>query len=189
MSDDLYHKKITEGLKRLSAMYGPEAIIPANVTKVDSNEFTFDCITDDDIIIPEVLYKSVSGGNIDVVMQPAVGSRIYIGRVGNSDEWILIKCGVIDAFMLKINDTMIKATSAGLEFNNGTLGGLVKRDGLKNRLNAIEDDINKLKQFMLSWTPTPGDGGAALKLLISNWGVDKLKKTVNSDIENLKVKQ
>jgi len=189
MGDDLYDKKIMEGLKKLAASYGPEAIIPVNVVAVDENEFTCDCITDDDITVPGVLFKSVSGGEIDLVIQPAVGSRCYIGRVSDSDEWIMIKAGEISSIRIKIGTTRLNLSADGIVMNEGTLGGMVKRDGVRTQLNKLENELNTLKKILLSWVPVAGDGGGALKVKVQSWAGSNLKKTQNDDIENTQVKQ
>ena len=189
MDDDLYHKKLTEGLKQLAASDGPEAIIPVMVITVDADQFTCDCVTDDDIEIPGVLYKNINGGEIDVVMQPAQNSRIYIGMVSGSDEWIMIKPGAVDMVHILIGDTELKLTASGIEMNGGDLGGLVKRDGVRQQLNKLENDLNTLKKLFLSWIPVPSDGGAALKANVGNWALQNLRPTQNNDIENINVKQ
>ena len=57
------------------------------------------------------------------------------------------------------------------------------------RLNKIEQDINNLKQAFTSWTPTPQDGGAALKTVVASWSGSKLTETKVEDIESETIKQ
>ena len=45
----------------------------------------------------------------------------------------------------------------------GQLGGLVKVEELVKKLNAVEKDLNSLKQVFTTWVTVPQDGGAALK--------------------------
>lgn len=187
--EDLYHAKITTALKKLASTYGPEAIIAANVSSVNEQDFTCDCVTDDDMEVPGVLYKSVSGGEVDVVLQPSINSRCYIGRISDSDEWIMIKTGSIDKIYIKVGTTLLSITDDGIILNGGELGGLVKRDGIKSQMNKLENELNDLKKILLSWVPVAGDGGSALKVKINSWAGKQVKKTQNDDIENSKIKQ
>ena len=189
MSDDLYHKKITEGLKRLAGRFGPEAIIPVNVVSVDTLAFTCECETDDEIVIPGVLYKTVEGGAVDIVFQPAANSRIYIGRVSDSDQWVMIKPGAVDLVQFKCGDTEFKMDATGISLNGGENGGMPKTAGLKGQMNKVEDELINFKKLLLQWTPVPNDGGASLKLLIGNWAASTVKKSQAVDFENNKVKQ
>lgn len=76
-----------------------------------------------------------------------------------------------------------------LELNGGDNGGLVKIEKLTERLNKIEQDINKLKTvFSTTWTVTPQDGGAALRTAASTWAGALLQETQVSDMEDDKVK-
>lgn len=71
----------------------------------------------------------------------------------------------------------------------GGLGGLVKVEELVKRLNAVEEDLNNLKQVFQGWTPVSQDGGATLKTAAMTWMGQQLTETQKSDIENEKVKQ
>ena len=66
---------------------------------------------------------------------------------------------------------------------------MVKVGELTERLNLIEKDINSLKQKLSGWTPTPNDGGAALKTALSSYFSESLQETQVTDIENERVKQ
>lgn len=75
-----------------------------------------------------------------------------------------------------------------ITLNDGTYGGLVKVVDLVTKLNNIENDINKLKQAFLAWTPVPNDGGAALKTsLNATYPSTALTLTNRNDIENTKI--
>lgn len=57
------------------------------------------------------------------------------------------------------------------------------------RLNKIEQDLNKIKQAFTSWVPKPQDGGSALKTAASSWAGSKLEETKVEDIESETIKQ
>lgn len=66
-------------------------------------------------------------------------------------------------------------------------GGLVKVQDLVSKLNNLESDLNSLKTVFSTWTPAPGDGGAALKLAAATWYAQQLTPTQVTDLENKKV--
>ena len=76
-----------------------------------------------------------------------------------------------------------------IEFNGGTLGSQVKIEALKNKLNALEQDINSLKTAIAGWTAVPNDGGAALKVALSSYYSNQLTVTQLADLANNKIKQ
>ena len=87
------------------------------------------------------------------------------------------------------NGMNAKLTKDGITLNGGQFGGIVKIAELTQKLNAIEDDINALKNVFTSWAPVAQDGGAALKTAVcAAWADNQLTPTQKSDIENEKVK-
>jgi len=187
--EDLYEHKIREGLKDLASNYGPDAIIPVTVTSVDTVNYMCDCTADDGLDIPQVLYKNFSDGNVDLIMQPAVNSRIWVGRINNTEEWIMLKPGKMDYVAIKSGAALFELTSGIIKMNGGDNGGLVLKEGLIEKLNTIESSLNTLKTLMQDWIPAPGDGGAALKTLITTWAGTALTETVAADIENTNILQ
>lgn len=71
--------------------------------------------------------------------------------------------------------------------NGNEHGGLVKSDDVTEKLNAIEQDINMLKQLFTGWSPVSMDGGAALKVATAVWAADQLVPTVSQDLQNKSV--
>ena len=73
--------------------------------------------------------------------------------------------------------------------NGGENEGLVKVKELTDKLNAIIDDINLLKNvFKTGWTPMIYDGGASLKAAASGWYGKDLATISKEDIENPEIK-
>lgn len=108
-----------------------------------------------------------------------------------------------DGLELKITDTEATIKSSDMElkvkdgevlFNGGANGGLIKIQDLVDRLNAVEADINILKDAISNWTPVSQDGGASLQVKLGalptgvGWTNSPLTETQISDIENDKVK-
>lgn len=90
---------------------------------------------------------------------------------------------------LKVKDTRLQMNKDGIVLNGGQLEGLPVLAKVVDRLNLIEKDINKAKLAFTSWTPTPQDGGAALKGSAASWFGQQLQSTTKNDIKNDKVKQ
>ncbi len=77
----------------------------------------------------------------------------------------------------------VVGTSRGrLVLNGGELGAMVSIGPLVDAINAIKKDLNDLKTAFKGWTPTPQDGGAALKSATSQWAADTLSSTATDDL-------
>ena len=187
---DFQEQKIAEGLRKIAQQYGGGGLLQgATVKTVHADKFTCDVETDNEDELPGVLYKSVSGGNVDVIFQPAVDSKVFIMQIADSDEWVVLKFGTIDKVFIKVGDSSLLITTDSIEMNGGSLGGMVKLEALVSVINAIKADLNNLKTAFNSWTPVPSDGGAALKTIAATWTSSHISNTTNSDLENTKVKQ
>lgn len=187
---DNTEKKIAEGLRQIAKKYGGGGICQgATVKTIDDTTFTCSVETDDEYEMPGILYKSISGGEIDVVFQPSINSRVFILQIDDSDEWMIVKFGAIDKVKIKIGETTFNMDGNLIELNGGQLGGMVKVEGLVSKLNAIESDLNSLKTVFNSWIVAPLDGGAALKTAATTWSTQNITVTERNELENIKVKQ
>ncbi len=75
-----------------------------------------------------------------------------------------------------------------ISFLGGAFGGLIKINELVKKVNAIEQDLNDLKQAFTSWVVVPTDGGSALKAVTSTWASATITETQRGDLENTKIK-
>ena len=129
---------------------------------------------------------------VGVVQIPREGSFVAVGFVQDGAAGMVLLCDDIEEAQVVVKDTdtaSIVVNEDGIVMNGGGLHGLVKVESMTQRLNLIEDDINKLKQSFMSWTPVPQDGGAALKGGVAAWAGKQLAKTKVKDTENERVKQ
>lgn len=120
---------------------------------------------------------------------PAEGALI-----GNAESGVMVvpKDGSVVAVVWVSKTTAVVVMVAEVEeirLMGGQLGGLVKVEELVKKLNAVEKDLNSLKQVFQGWVPVSQDGGAALKAAAATWAGRRLTETQKSDIENEKVKQ
>lgn len=181
-------EQIKEQIQIFSEKHGPAALIPATVTAINDDD-TIVATTSDNVMIDDVRLKSVIKTGTKFTVTPAMNSNILIGRIENSEEFIVVSVDEVKEVRVEINETSIVADENGIVMNGGNLHGLVTRDGVKQQLNKIEQDITNLKEAMTAWVPVANDGGAALKSVTASWASSTLVQTVNNDVENTKVKQ
>lgn len=180
--------QIAELIRRLSG--DKDALLKlCTVTSVDRATRTVDCEPlDESAPILGVSLQGDQEGDNGFLLLPKVGSYVIVGLVDGQDTGAVLLTDELDALEVKIGDQSLTITAEGIIFNGGELGGLVNVEGLTSRLNAIEADINDLKQALTSWIPISGDGGGALKGSISPWAGKRLKQTKRGDYEDSKVK-
>jgi len=182
------YEDIKESLQSIAAKFGPAALIPATVTTLNADD-TIAVELSDGVTIDDVRLKSVVKAGTKFIITPALNSNILIGRIENSNEFVMISADEIKQVDIEIGSMKIFIDTNGIVFNGGVLHGLVTRDGVKQQLNKIEQDITNLKNAFNAWIPVANDGGAALKLSTTTWRSTALNSTMNTDIENTKVKQ
>lgn len=186
-------QKIIEGIRQLT--HKPYELVSGTVVpgSVDADEYTCSIrlthMDDTDTPLANVMLSAVTENGNGVIRIPADGSNVIIGSVGGRGQYFLVHCSNLAKVLVTIGDTTCQVDGDGVVFNRGSNGGLPVTAGVVQRLNAIEDDINKLKMAFSNWVVTPNDGGAKLKLSAAAWTAGSLTQTQNSDIENTKIKQ
>ncbi len=133
--------------------------------------------------------QACQGSGHGMVLYPKVGSYVLVGLLGGMDAGLVLLTDEVEELEVKIGKRVLQVTADGFAFNGGELGGLIKIEGLTERLNIIENDVNDLKRAASSWVPVPNDGGAALKTSISGWAGNPLERSKRSDYENELIKQ
>ncbi len=182
--------EIREAFLRLAATVGPKPTLQGVVVSVDETEMTAAIQDSDGNDLPPVRLRNVLDGKESTTIYPKVGTWVIAVRIEHDDEWILIAAGEIYKWRLYINeDINIEVGAAGVVFNGGALGGMVKIGDLISKLNAVEQQLNSLKTVFTTWVPVPSDGGAALKTAVASWAGNNITLTVAGDLENNNVKQ
>lgn len=160
------------------------------VTAVDAAARTVDCEPlDESAPLLGVNLQANQGLTSGMVLIPKVGSYVIVALMNDGVNGCVIATEEVERMELVIGETRMEVTEDGIVLNGGELGGLVKVEALTSRINNIETDLNTLKGVFANWAPTPQDGGAALKGVISSWASETLVLTERSDYENEKVKQ
>lgn len=133
-------------------------------------------------VADDLPYYDVQLGLGAVMIKPAVKSNVLIGIIeGDEAAAFLLAAAEIEKIELR--------TSGEIEVDGGNNGGLVLSVALTEKLNALEEDINKLKTAVSGWTPVVQDGGGALKTALGSWAGEQLTKTARDDLENNKIRQ
>lgn len=146
--------------------------------KIDWEEKTMDAMG----IADELEYYNIQLGTGSIFMKPKPDTICLIGILEGQEAagFLLSAC--------ELEEITVDAETL-INLNAGELGGLVIVGELVKKLNAMEKDLNKLKQVFFGWTPAPNDGGAALKGALASYMSASITETQEKDISNEKIKQ
>lgn len=129
----------------------------------------------------EYLDVSLGYGFMDV--KPKKGAVCLIGIIEGQE---------VVSFLINASEVeLLECQADKVIFNGGKNEGLTVSPELTKRLNTIEKDLNTVKAIFAAWVPpTPPtiDNGAALKTAISTWTGQQIPITMQSDIEDPKIK-
>lgn len=154
--------------------------IICEVTELNETERTVDVAPlNGDAEIFGVRLQSAISLNNGFVIFPKIGSVVIVTFLNKLTGYVST-FSEIDKIYIDSENEII--------FNDGSNDGIVKISPLVNKLNAIENDLNKIKSLFSTWNPIPNDGGAALKGLVSSWSSNQISPTQKTDIENDKIK-
>jgi hypothetical protein len=151
---------------------GISAVFTAQVTAVNSN--TCEVLVDDNTMLTDVrLLAVINSETSNMLVTPKVGSYVLITDLSGG----------------KLNDLAVLQFSEieKITINGGELGGLVKIKELTEKLNALENDLNALKQVFSTWVPVTQDGGAALRTAATTWYGQSITVTTQQEIEDDKI--
>lgn len=85
-----------------------------------------------------------------IFLKPLVGSVVIVAFTDNTTAYI--------SMFSELEE---------LVFQDGVNGGLIKIDDLVAKLNDLNTKYNDLTTRLLAWVPVPGDGGTALKTILT----------------------
>ena len=199
---------IQDAIRQLAQGGRQTVSLVCTVDAVDKDARTADCTPlDEGAPLLGVNLQANQGSKFGIVVFPRVGSYVVVGFVADGSAGVVLLTDDVESVEVVISestarieadeegvhvrmgdDTSAELTGEGVILNGGSFGGMVKAEQLTQRINAIEKDINTLKNVFSAWVTTPNDGGAALKLAASTWADSPLTLTQRSDYENGKVK-
>ncbi len=88
-------------LKHFAAQFGPASILPAVVMAVNEDD-TIQIKFSDESTIEDCRLKSVVKDGNKVLLIPAVASNVLVGRIDNSDEYVVLSIDEISRLLLII---------------------------------------------------------------------------------------
>ena len=166
------NENIRQAIKRMSANEDAEFYgVPCIVESIDENALICDCMPiNGDAAFNDVRLQAGAGTGIVII--PKVQSVVMVQPINEITGYISLFSDI-----------------ESIQFLNGSFGGLIKIEELTTKLNNVEKDLNDLKEvFSTTWTPTPNDGGAALKVAAANWYAATIAETERGDLENELIK-
>lgn len=199
---------IKEAIRQLAQGGRQTVSLVCRVDAVDKTARTVDCTPlDESAPLLGVNLQANQGSRFGMVAFPRVGSFVAVGFVADGSAGVVLLTDDVESVEVVISESTARIvadeegvrvrmgdavsaelTDEGVIFNGGNFGGMVKVEPLTERINAIENDINELKNIFSAWVAVPQDGGAALSALTTSWAGSLLTPTQRSDYENEKVK-
>ena len=182
----------TEIKNKIRAMTGQKTplLLTGKVESVSGETCT---VSIGDLKLTDVRLRSVvNGEESKLLVTPKQGSYVtLIDLSGDLRETEVIGYSEIEAIDIKTTGDININCEGTVTFNGGGNYGMAKVEAVANKLAAIENDINMLKDiFAISWIPVPFDGGAMLKAAAASWATQKIwPTTIREDLENKKIKQ
>ena len=163
-------RELRDAIREMVKVELPYTVL-CTVAAVDLDDMLCDCEPlDEGGNILDV--KLMSANEKGFLIVPKVGSTVLVSFMSEETGYISMFSEVDE-----------------IQLNSDTFGGLVKVSDLVGKMNAIENDLNDIKQvFSTSWTPVPNDGGAALKTAAATWAGSTFTPTTDSELENTTVK-
>lgn len=133
---------------------------------------------DDAADIGDVILRVLTNAQAAILEIPKEGTACTIVfRDGHQGRPQLLECHKAERILL---------TSDKIVANGGDNGGMVNITPAVSMWKAIVDDINTLKQAFVTWVTVPGDGGAALKTLATEWSSQPLEEPDRDQLEDTK---
>lgn len=199
---------IKETIRQLAQGGRQSVSLVCTVEAVDRRKRTVDCTPlDESAPLLGVNLQAGQESTFGVVAFPKVGSYVVVGFVADGAAGVVLLTDEVESLEVVISgdtarisadkdgvrvtvgdDTSAELTKEGITLNGGGFGGTVKIGQLTERINAIERDINDLKNVFSGWVAVPQDGGAALSAAAAAWSATPLELTQRGDYENEKVK-
>ena len=182
-------RQIKEAIQHLAGTHNKDEIkvVQCEVESVDVDTRTCNVVTISGLATYTIenvaLMSAIDDG---VLILPKVGSIVIVIHNKKGIKFVS-QFSEVESIVIITGDTTIEIKDGLVQFNDGSFDGFVKIKDLVEKLNALEKDINNLKNAFTSWTPVPNDGGAALKSSAASWYAQQLQETQQSDLENTKI--
>lgn len=159
-------------------------------------------IDDEDAPLEGVTVNLVMNNGTGLYCVPKVGAACLVAKVDDSAGYELFRAaeyslvtGGVGGYGIRISETQVGIYNGGGNFVELSDNKVILRNAgsgvpysyaVADWLYAVISEINTLKALLNSWVPVGGDGGAALKTLITGagWGTTPLPDISTNDIAN-----
>jgi hypothetical protein len=131
------NEQMKAAFKSVAETVGPVVIIPAVVTTVNDVDNTIAVEFSEGGTIEDVRLKAVVKDGNQFILIPKVGSNVLVGKIENSDEYIIISVDEITEVNLIIGTVKYKVDETGFLFQKDT-------DTLKDALTLIVDAVKQI---------------------------------------------
>lgn len=163
-------QEIRAELIKFIERYAPTLAEVAKVVTINETEKT--CLLKSASDDSEFTAQLSAGEQASLLVIPKTGSVVFAKKAENGTYYITQYSEIEKIVMF-----------------GGELGGMVKINQLVEKLNNVEQELNKIINALNSWTPLPNDGGSALKTIFSANPATILAKTVVENLENKRITQ
>jgi hypothetical protein len=128
--------EIKDELGKFSSRFAPAIIVAATVTAINEDD-TIQVVFADESTLDDVRLKAVVKDGNKYILSPTVGSVVLVGKINNSDEYVVIAVEDITAINLIIGTVKYKVDETGFLFQKDT-------DTLKDALTLIVDAVKQI---------------------------------------------
>ena len=133
-----------------------------------------------------VRLNCVTANSAGIIITPKLNSEVIVHQISKVDSYVA-QYSEIEKIDIEIGAFKLSFNANEMVFNEGTVG-LAKSDILVSKYNALEQDVNALKQLFSTWAPVLQDGGTALKTILTSWMAQPIAPTTISEIADTKIK-
>ena len=133
----LVNEQIKEQLGDFAGRVGPKVILPATVMTVNDDD-TIAVEFSDGSTVDDARLKSIVKQGNKMILIPVIGSIVSVGRIENSDEFIVVAVSEVSEIVYEVDSLKYSANALGFLIQKGddTL-----RDALVQIIEAMEPVI------------------------------------------------
>ncbi|KAA2245488.1 hypothetical protein F0L74_05895 [Chitinophaga agrisoli] len=138
------HEEISNRLAEFASKFGPTAIVQAKVTAVN-NDDTIAVVFLEGGSVNDCRLKAIIKDGNKVILIPAVGSIVLVGRIDNSDDYVVIAVHEISEIVQLVG---------GAKYSHNADGFLFKKDG-DDLLSVFEMIIESVLKIVVMQGTNP----------------------------------
>ena len=129
-------QQIKEQFDLFAGQRGPATIVPATITAINADD-TVAIVFTDGSTIDDVRLKSVIKNGNKILLIPELQSTVLVGKIGNSDEYIVLAVEAISEVLTKVGGVTYSINAEGFLMKKGN-------DTLKEILTLIVEAIQPI---------------------------------------------